>query len=702
MTSPLIDMVTAFAHRVDARLPPDWARGVPGDLSLLAPDALARLSEAAGWAAPAPVPAKGRPKPQHFPLLAFSERTGWAIADQWTGEHELRLLTGEGPLSLPWPDVLDLRRPAFPALAKASPQHSALRIFAGALFSRRRLLVEATIATVVLSLLALATSFYSMQVYDRVIPRSGFATLWVLTGGMLVALLIDFLIRTSRAFIVDREAGEIDAQMSEFFFARMQAIRLDARPPGIGTMAAQLRGLDQIRSTMTSASFFCLADLPFALLFIVVMMAIGGSVALVPLVAFPLALSAALIFARLIKSSTDKGQISSNRKNGILVEALDASETVKANLGGWHMLAGWNRLVEDVHEHDLHVRRWSSIATSTFSVLQQLSYIGVILVGAHLVSAGEMTQGGLIACTMIGSRVNGPLVASLPNMIIQWGYARAALKALDALLAMPTDHQEGKAPVRMKLTAPELRLEDVNFKHQGAREGLNIPALSIKSGTRLGLIGPIGSGKSTLLRLMAGLYAPEQGFVLLNGVDVRQIAEDDLRMPCCYIAQDYRLISGTLRENIVLGIPDPGDEAIMAAATQTGLVQVIQDHPLGLGLPISEGSTGLSGGQRALVGLTRALLVRPSLLLLDEPTASLDQETETRVLAALQNAMPSDGILILVTHKLQLLSLVQDVLVMRSGRVVHQGPSSAMLDKLRSSAPASATPSPRAPLHRVS
>jgi ATP-binding cassette subfamily C protein LapB len=698
MTSPLIEMVTAYARRTGARLAPDWAVNAPADLTIGDHDALERLCEAAGWSAPERI--AGRPKVQMFPLLAYSERTGWGIADQWASEQEIRVLTIEGVLTLPWDASLLLVRPVLPETVRPTSQKSALRIFARALLGRRRLLIEATVATVVLNVIALATSFYSMQVYDRVIPRSGFATLWVLTGGMLVALLIDFLIRTSRAFLVDQEAGDIDAQMSEFFFARMQAVRLDARPGGIGTMAAQLRGLDQIRSTMTSASFFCLADLPFALMFMLVMFAIGGPIALVPAVAFPTALLAAFVFARLIKSATNKAQASGNRKNGLLVEALDASETIKANLGGWHMLASWNRLVDDVHHHDQHVRRWSTVASSTFSVLQQMSYTGIILVGVYLVSGGMLTQGSLIACTIIGSRVNGPLVSSLPQLIIQWGYTRAALNALDRLLAMPSDHEADKTPVRPSLAKPDLRAEGLSFKHRGAREGLDIPSLAIPSGSRLGVIGPIGSGKSTLLRLLAGLYAPEAGHVLLNGVDILQIAEDDLRTACCYIGQDYHLVSGTLRENVVLGLPDPGDEAIMAAATRTGLLQVIQEHPLGLDLPISEGGDGLSGGQRTLVGLTRALLARPRLLLLDEPTANLDAETEMRALQALLELVPADGILILVTHKLPLLSLVRDVLVLRGGRIAHQGPSRSVLDMLRAK-PAAAEDAP-APLHRVS
>jgi ATP-binding cassette subfamily C protein LapB len=694
MTSPFIEMVAAFARRTGVRLAPDWANALPKDLAQTDPEALATLSDAAGWPAPKLLPAK--PKAQQFPLLIFCEETGWGIADQWTSEDEIRVLTLDGVKSVAWSETLLLATPSFPQATQPVAGQSALRIFLRALLGRKRLLVEATVATVVLNLIALGTSFYTMQVYDRVIPLSGFATLWVLTAGMVLAMTIDFLIRTSRSFLVDREAGEIDMQVSEFFFSRMQSVRMDARPPGIGTMAAQLRGLDQIRSTMTSASFFCLADLPFAFMFIFVMMLLGGPVALVPLIMFPLALAAGVIFAMLIRAATNKAQTSGNRKNGILVEALDASETIKANQGSWHMLAGWNRLVEDVHEHDQIVRRWSNVASATFTVMQQASYVGVVLAGVYLVTSGKMTQGGLVACTIIGGRVNGPLVSALPNLIVQWGYARSSLKALDKLLAMPSDHEPGKVPVRMSLPAPELRAEGLQFKHAGAREGLNIPSLSIPVGSRLGLIGPIGSGKSTLLRLLAGLYAPADGHILLNGVDIRQIADEDLRSACCYIAQDYRLVSGTLRDNVVLGLPDPGDEAIMAAAAETGLAQVIQEHPSGLELPISEGGGGLSGGQRTLVGLTRAILAQPRMLLLDEPTANLDAETEARVLNALLSRVPEDGILILVTHKLQLLSLVQNVIVLKNGRVAHEGTSRSVLETLRPRAAAEPGKAPRA------
>jgi ATP-binding cassette subfamily C protein LapB len=292
-------------------------------------------------------------------------------------------------------------------------------------------------------------------------------------------------------------------------------------------------------------------------------------------------------------------------------------------------------------------------------------------------------MGAVIACSILSGRVNGPLVASLPNLIIQWGYARSSLSALDGILAMPSDHPEDRQMLRQRSVVGHLKADNVKFAHQGTRQGIDVPSLKINAGDRIGIIGPVGSGKSTLLKLLAGLYAPQEGHILLDGVDVRQIAEEDVRRQLCYFPQDYRLITGTLRDNLVLGISTPTDEVLLDAAIKTGLAEVIKRHPLGLDLPISEGGQGLSGGQRVQVGLTRLLLLKPKLLLLDEPTASLDQDSETRALQAIAQTISSDCTLILVTHKIQLVGLVSRLMVVSDGRIVLDGPTKAVLDKLR-------------------
>ena len=683
MTAPFVELVESFARLKNIPLAPNWAVNVQRELPLENPSSLSDLCEALGWSCGLKTE---MPRAHDFPKLAFHSEFGWGVAEAPSGDHQVRFLTTTGVLEVNASDQLKFWDLIFPKRADAVTSQRAIDVFWSAIMRRRSMLTQATIATIAVNIIALFTSIYSMQVYDRVIPRAGFATLIVLTAGMIFGLLIDMFIRNTRATMIDNEAGVIDSEVSEFFYARMQAVRLDARPRSVGTMAAQLRGSDQVRVLLSSASLFVLADLPFTVFFIVVMAWIGGVVAIVPLVAFPLALVLAGVMARFIREDTAASQVSGNRKNGQLVEALDSAETIKANLGGWHMLAKWNRLVDEVHGHDIKVKRWSVMSSSGFGLIQQLAYVGVVCVGAFEVAKGNMTMGGVIACSILSGRVNGPLVASLPSLIIQWGYARSSLAALDGILAMPSDRPVDRQMVRLASIRGDLKLEGVKFGYQGSRQGLNIQRLHIRPGERIGLIGAVGSGKSTLLRLLAGLYAPQEGHVLLDGVDIRQIAEEDLRNQVCYLPQDYRLITGTLRDNLMLGLPNLGDGALLEAASKTGLIELIKNHPLGLDLPISEGGMGLSGGQRVQVGLTRLLMTKPKLILLDEPTANLDQETEARVLQSIFQMMSSDCSLVLVTHKVQLVGLVQRLMLIGNGQILIDGPTHAVLEKLRAPA----------------
>lgn len=676
----LVELIAAYAKQHGSVLAPDWVSSTISSLAIDDAAALALLTSEMGWQCSS---SNSKPRAHHFPMLVFVEANGWAIAESWVNPDQIRLVTKNGVVDVDWSPSLTFWALDIPKSNAAHGGERAIDIFWSAILRRRSMIVDATIATIVINLIALATSIYSMQVYDRVIPRAGFATLIVLTAGMIFALLIDMVIRNTRAMMIDREAGNIDSEISEFFYARMQAVRLDARPQSVGTMAAQLRGTDQVRSLMSSASLFVIADLPFAFLFMGVMAWLGGVVAIVPLIAFPLALVLAAMMARFIREDTAAAQITGNRKNGQLVEALDAAETIKANSGGWHMLANWNRLNDEVHDHDILVRRWSTFSGSGFSLVQQLSYVGVVCVGAFQVASGNMTMGAVIACSILSGRVNGPLIASLPNLIVQWGYARSSLAALDGILTMPSDQPRNVAMVRQADIRGNLRFENVKFTHTGTRADISVPRFEISAGERVGIIGPVGSGKSTFLKLLAGLYAAREGHILLDGVDVRQIAEEDLRSQVCYFPQHYRLLTGSLRSNLNLGLPKQEDDVIIDAASKTGLIELLKNHPLGLDLPISEGGNGLSGGQRVQVGLTRLLLAKPKLLLLDEPTANLDQESEARILRAIIDNVDPSCALVLVTHKLQLLNLVNRLLFIKNGQIALDGPTHSVLEQLR-------------------
>lgn len=678
-----LELVERFAVRLGFEMAPDWRSraGDPDAFAIEDGDSLERLSARLGWRKPAAI--AGRPRAHQFPLLVFDESEGWAIAEQFETIDAVRVVS---------PSFSGLREigpatrfflPQFPRLRDREKNEKAIQVFSRSLLMRKKVLFSAVIATVVVNLIALATSLYSMQVYDRVIPNSGFATLWVLTVGVVVALLLDFILRTTRALMIEREAAKVDTEVSEFFFARAQAVRLDARPPSIGTMAAQIRGWEQIRALLSSASIFLLADLPFALFFILVIFWIGGPLAIIPLISFPIALVLAWVFARVIRDDTAKAQVNGNRKNGILVEALDAAETLKANRGSWHMLARWNGLMEEVQLSEDTVKRWSSIANSLFGTLQQLAYVLIIAFGAVLVSQGDMTPGALIACSIIAGRVNGPLLAQLPGMLVQWGYARSSLEGLDSLMRLPLDQAPETESLRPAQLESSLQLTEVKFGYSPDRPSIDIPRLEIRAGEKIGVIGGIGSGKSTLLRLIAGLYAPSDGRITVGGLEMRQVAPDVLRRSIGYLPQDTRLLNGTMRENLLLGLSDPGDDVMMKAIHDIGLAQMVAAHPMGIDLPIAEGGRGLSGGQRTLTLLTRLFLSDPDIWLLDEPTSNLDQAAEVRLMQTLQSRMTADKTLVLVTHRMQLLSLTQRLIVMANGRIVMDGPTREVLTKLR-------------------
>ena len=577
-----------------------------------------------------------------------------------------------------------------------SESKTAFQYVAAAVWRRGRMLRDIGVATLVINLVALLISLYTLQVYDRVIPRGGFETLFVLTLGIGIALFIDFLLKISRAFIMDRESGDIDVELSEFFFARLLAVGLDARPPSVGTLAAQLRGLDIVRGLMTSASFLILADLPFALLFIAAIAGIGGSVALVPLTVFPIALITAFIFAALIRRDAEKVQLSSHRKNGLLVDSINASETIRSNSAENHLVGRWNKLLQELQVSDRNLRRWSVIAGALFSLLQQVSFVGIVVVGAFQVADGNLTLGGLIACTILGGRINGPLVASLPNLIIQWTSSRIALTSLDQMLQLPSAFPIGKKAIAPPEGAPNLLMQNVTFAYNETSQALQVQKFKLEPGERVAIIGSVGSGKTTFLKLLAGLYQPKQGEVLFSDVDMRLLDETAVRRKVFYMPQHYQLFQGTLRENLLAGLSAVDDEKVLEAAKRSGLIKVINGHPRGLELPIAEGGQGLSGGQTALVGITRLFLSDADILLLDEPSSALDQETEARVINELFKYAGDRRSVVMITHRPQVFTAIRRLVVFGQGRIAIDGPLKDVLARLRETATRPTTEAPDA------
>jgi ATP-binding cassette subfamily C protein LapB len=408
---------------------------------------------------------------------------------------------------------------------------------------------------------------------------------------------------------------------------------------------------------------------------------VGGVVALVPLVALPLALAAGLAFQRAVQKHTRAQQGENNRKAGLLVEAADGAESLKASGAEWRLQGRWNALVEEATRSDQKVRGHTALAQNLTAALQQLSYVALIAVGAWLVTRNEMTLGGLIACAIISNRALLPIV-QLPAVMVQWAHARAAIEGLDRIIALPSEADEAGHALAPQTLASRLRFERVRFAYGQARPVLEIERLEIRPGERVGLIGPIGSGKSTLLKLASGLYRPNEGRVFLGDMDTALLDPAVIRDTAGYLPQEARLFSGTLRDNLLFGLRDPGDEAILAAARETGLITLIAGQPRGLALEISEGGRGVSGGQKQLIALTRLMLARPRVWLLDEPTGSMDADSEAQLVRVLKATLGPEDTAVIATHKTALLPLLTRLLVVQQGRVVMDGPVDEIVARL--------------------
>jgi ATP-binding cassette subfamily C protein LapB len=554
------------------------------------------------------------------------------------------------------------------------------------ILGQRKLIKEAILGGLMINIVALATSFYSMQVYDRVVPTGGIQTLLVLTVGVLAAIAFELIARRVRTGVYERIIDQVDQRLARTIYMRFLAIRLDQLPKSVGGLASQMRGYETVRGFFTSMTTSLLVDAPFAVIFAVVIASIGGWLIAVPALFFVLSVANGLYFYRHIDSLATKSASASNRKTGLLVETVEGAETIKSGQGGWRMLSQWMKITDAAREHEFHMRDISEHTQHLTAAFQQASYVLLVAAGALLVSRGEITMGGLIACSILSGRVLAP-IGMIPHQMVQWAHAKAALQGLDRLWELQDDHHGHEHPVVLEKLRGSYRFESVVARY-GDSKALVVDDLRIRPGEKIGVLGPVGAGKTTFLRLLSGMYKPQEGRILLDDVDLAHISKPTLAEHLGYVQQDGRLFSGTLRDNLILGQIDPGDDAILQAAKLTGLFHaVIARHPKGLHQEIYEGGTGLSGGQRQLVNLTRVFLCNPSLWLLDEPTASMDRSLEQTVTASLKRALNPETTLILVTHKAEMLELVERLIVIANHQVLIDGPKAQVLERLQNPLP---------------
>jgi len=565
--------------------------------------------------------------------------------------------------------------------------------FWGTLYNHRREYGQVLLASLVINFFVLVSPLFVMNVYDRVVPNNAIETLWVLAIGAIAVYVFDFLFRMLRAYFVDGVGRKVDVLVSSRLFEHVLGIRLSARPASAGSFANNIREFEALRDFFTSATLTMLVDLPFSILFLVVIAWLGGPLVLIPLLAIIPVVAVGLILqvplTRLIKANFAVGA----QKHGVLVEAIDGLEALKGASGESVSQRKWEQAVGAAAATGQQSQLISATGVNFTMFMQQLVNIVMIIGGVYLIADNRLTMGGLIACTILSGRALMPL-AQVAGLLSRYQHSRMAYDSLNQLMALPIERPPGKNFLRREKLDGHLEFAKVAFKYpEQPVAALDGVSLKITAGERVAILGRVGSGKSTIAKLLLALYQPESGTVMVDGVDVNQIDPADLRRQIGYIPQDVKLFYGTVRENMAMGSRVVDDEAFLQAARLSGVDKIVSRHPAGFDMPVGEQGRALSGGQRQAIAIARSLLGNPSMLVMDEPTSAMDHATEQSFVSALLGWLPGRT-LVLVTHKPTLLALVDRIIVVEFGRIVADGPREKVLQALMQNTPATARQTP--------
>lgn len=545
-----------------------------------------------------------------------------------------------------------------------------------------RIYRDVFVASLLINLFATASPLFVMNVYDRVVPNNAFDTLWVLAAGAAGVYLFDFLLRSLRSYFIDIAGKKSDILISANIFARVNSIKMASRPRSVGAFAKNLQDFESIRDFITSASITTLVDVPFMFLIIGIIWLIGGPVAYIPIITIFMIIAYSLIIQIPLRRSIEEGQKTASQKNALLIESLSNAESVKLNNAEGVMQRQWEESVANIATWGVKTRQLAQSCSNFAMVTQQLTTVVMVIVGVYQISEGNMSMGALIAAVMLTGRALGPM-AQIAALATRYNQAKTAFASINEIMSSPVEHSDDIKYVHRPQFEGEFQFDTVTFAYPDQEQAaISNVSFTIKKGEKVGIIGRIGSGKSTIGKIMTGLYEPMDGAVRVDGVDVRQVNPTDLRRNIGTVSQDVSLFYGSIKDNIVLGVPYVEDEAVIRAANLSGVSEFANRKPSGLDSMVGERGGLLSGGQRQSIAIARALLFDPAILILDEPTASMDNTTETRMKRRLQAAI-TDKTLILITHKSSMLDMVDRLIVMDNGRMIADGPKAQVHEALR-------------------
>ncbi|KTD01681.1 type I secretion system permease/ATPase [Fluoribacter gormanii] len=566
--------------------------------------------------------------------------------------------------------------------AKPTERIDKLSWFWSTLSRYRYIYIQVILAAFLVNIFNLVMPLFIMNVYNRVIPNNANVTLWVLVIGVLMIHFFDFILRLLRGYLIDVSGKKADVVMASTLFQQAMSIRLMNKPNSVGAFVNNLREFEVLRDFFTSATLTTIIDLPFVILFFVLIAYLGSWLVLIPLIIVPLILLAAYILEKPMREAVLKSLQGAMQKHAILVETVTAIETVKSLNAEGQMQKKWEQYVGTTARDSLKMRYYSNLIITITNYGQQFITVGMIALGVYMIEEGSMSLGGLIATNILAGRILAPL-SSLAGILTRLQQARLSLENLNHLMSLPVERPENKRFLHLPKIEGTIEFDKVSFQYPGQQIlALDKVSFKIKAGERVAFIGRIGSGKSTIQRLLLGLYQPKEGNIYIDGINIEQLDPVDLRKNMGFVPQDSMLFYGTVRDNISMGMPWADDTAIINAGYLGGVDRFVNHHPEGFDMMVGERGEGLSGGQRQSIALARGLLSDPPIWLFDEPTSAMDMATEQETIQRLLSLKERKTI-ILVTHKVSLFPLVERLIMMDNGHIIIDGPKNEVIDVLQ-------------------
>lgn len=559
---------------------------------------------------------------------------------------------------------------------ETSPSKNLFGIVKRLVFRKPRWVFDIIVATILVNLFAVVSSMFAMQVYDRVVPTLAFQTLYSLVIGVSIIYATDFLLKITRSRLLDKKSSQIDKELADKVYSHLLSARTDMLPNQLGTLTAQISGVDSVRQFFTSSIVFALVDLPFSIFFLATIYFIGGPIAGAYLAFFIISLIIGFIAQKRSQSLIKKLTMRSNEKMGVLVDSIRGLETIKVNGYERHLQQAWNNINQSVSEYSLAQKHISNFATTVSQSLGSFSYAAAIMIGVHQIEAGNMTMGAMIACSILGGRVLGP-VGQAVSYLIQFETVQQSAELVNKFLEVPIERDDEKNFVFPTTKPRSIEFMDVQYAYEGAQiNQVDVPSFTVERGERIAILGKIGSGKSTLLKMLAGLYKPSQGLIKFDSAEIWSLDKRYLNRHIGYLPQQAELFKGTLLDNISMN-RKISDTRILDIVNKLELNQITDRNEKGLDLEINEGGSGLSGGQRQMVALARIFAQAPSIWLLDEPTSSIDQELQKVFKEQLFSELSETDILVFSTHNPKLaMELATRIIIMDCGKIIKDVPTS--------------------------